>query len=401
MRILHVSEYLALVNDVLRSELPSEEMTVEGEISDFRISQGKWVSFDLKDDGGEAVLKCFLTVWQMHVPLEDGLRARVRGCPNVYPRYGTFKFSVQEVELVGEGALRRTYELLKKKLQAEGLFEGSRKRPLPRFPERIALITSPDAAAYGDFLRVARNRWGGAEILFFPTPVQGRDAPARLVSALAFFSRMSEGERPEVVVLIRGGGALEDLHAFNDESVARAVFQSLIPVVCGVGHERDESLCDFVADVRASTPSNAAERLFPSRVDVAREVTSIVRFMEDQLTSSAAERHRLIADAARTMTFALERNRGRFEISVRWLNERTSSWCQRWDERLRQQERVLGSVDPKRVLARGYGIVTDGRRVVTDASTLASGREVTVQLARGSFEAEVIRVNGRGRQKLL
>src|SRR3989344_5195589 len=257
--VISVAQYLDLVNDRLR-EVPSD-VGVEGEVSDLRVSHGKWVGFDLKDAQGGGVLKCFMTVWQLSVPLEDGMRVRVTGGAKVSDRFGKFQLDVRTVELVGEGALKRAYLALKRKMQDEGLFDGARKRPIPRFPERIGLITSREAAAYGDFLRVLGNRWGGVEVDFVPVHVQGGNAVPDILAAFEHFHHLGESERPDVLVLTRGGGGLEDLHAFNDESVARAVFSSRVPVVVGVGHERDESLCDFVADVRASTPSNAAERV--------------------------------------------------------------------------------------------------------------------------------------------
>src|SRR3989338_9142975 len=243
--IVRVADYLDLLNHALFEHIPSADLLIEGEVSDFRVTQQKWVSFDLKDEEAEAVLKCFMTVWQMGVPIENGMRVRVNGFPKVYERFGTLKLNVQRVEPVGEGALKRAYELLKKKLEEEGVFDLSRKRGLPRFPERVGLITSRDAAAFGDFLRIMNNRWGGVEIDFVPVHVQGRQAVPEILQAFLFFNGLPESERPEVLVLTRGGGGLEDLHAFNDEQVVREVFLSKIPVVVGVGHERDESLCDF------------------------------------------------------------------------------------------------------------------------------------------------------------
>ncbi|MBI4599144.1 exodeoxyribonuclease VII large subunit [Candidatus Uhrbacteria bacterium] len=400
MRVMRVAAYLSLLNDALRV-LPSEEIAVEGEVSDFRIAQSKWVSFDLKDEEAEAVLKCFMTVWQLAVPVEDGLRVRVHGCPKVYERFGTLKFNVTRIELVGEGALRRAYELLKRRLEKEGFFDASRKRPLPRFPERIGLITSRDAAAYGDFLRILNDRWGGLEVDFTHVHVQGREAVPEILGAFAHFNALSAPERPDALVLIRGGGGLEDLHAFNDERVARAVFQSKIPVVCGVGHERDESLCDFVADVRASTPSNAAERLVPRRDDVGFEVGMLCRHMEERLSEEVDRRRRLIERTAAMMAFVLDRQKRRLETLSQWFSARTETWVPRLRERLDAHERVLKNVDPKRILSRGYGIVTARGRLVRDASALEGGQEVAVQLGQGTFDAEVLRINGKGRQKLI
>jgi exodeoxyribonuclease VII large subunit len=411
---LSVAEYLKLVNDTLRL-IPSDQVVVEGEVSDYRVAQGKWVSFDLKDETQEAVLKCFMTTWQLKTAIEDGMRVQVKGSPKVYERFGTFKLNVDSLELVGEGALRRSYELLKKKLEAEGLFDVSRKRELPRFPQRIGLITSRDAAAYGDFLRILNNRWGGVRIEFAHVHVQGREAIGDIIEAFDYFNHATpavaeamagrkaakNGEGPDVLVLTRGGGGLEDLHAFNDEQVARAIYASKIPVVVAVGHERDESLADFVADVRASTPSNAAERVVPSRSDVSYEIDSLTSHLEGCLNDSLQERSFLLERATNLIGFILERQKQHLSQLTQGLSFRTSTWLPRVREGLEGFERILRQVDPKRVLSRGYSLVTVDGRVVRDASTLEVGADITVQFAAGSADARVSRINGRGQQRLV
>jgi len=397
---LSVGEYLKLVNDTLRL-IPSHQVVVEGEVSDYRVAQGKWISFDLKDETADAVLKCFMTTWQLKFPVEDGMRVQVKGSPKVYERFGTFKLNVESLEPVGEGALRRAYELLKKKLEAEGLFDVSRKRELPRFPECIGLITSRDAAAYGDFLQILNNRWGGVRIELAHVHVQGREAVGEIVDAFEHFNRLDEQDRPDVLVLTRGGGGLEDLHAFNDETVARAVYASRIPVVVAVGHERDESLADFVADVRASTPSNAAERVVPSRRDVVYEIESLTRHMDARLGDTIQDRLFVLERATSLMSRVLDRQKQTLSAFVDVFRLHTSTWLPRIAQSVAGFERVLRQVDPKRVLARGYSLVSVGGHVVRDASTLEVGSEITVQFAAGSADARVSRVNGKGQQKLV
>ncbi|MBI4435730.1 exodeoxyribonuclease VII large subunit [Candidatus Uhrbacteria bacterium] len=398
IQALSVAEYLKLVNDTLRF-IPSDQVVVEGEVSDYRVAQGKWVSFDLKDETAQAVLKCFMTTWQLKVAIEDGMRVQVKGHPNVYERFGTFKLNVEALEPVGEGALRRAYELLKRKLETEGLFDVSRKRELPRFPQRIGLITSRDAAAYGDFLRILNNRWGGVKILHAHVHVQGREAVGEIVGAFEYFNRLDD--RPDVLVLTRGGGGLEDLHAFNDEQVARAIYASKIPVVVAVGHERDESLADFVADVRASTPSNAAERIVPSRSDISYELETLTGHMESRLSHTIQDRAFVLERATNLIGFILERQKERLSRAKEGLLLLVNSWLPRLREGLEFSTRVLRQVDPKRVLARGYSLVTVGGHVIRDASTLEVGGEITVQFAAGCADARVSRVNNKGQQKLV
>ncbi len=399
-RTVSVSEFLQLVNETLRL-IPTQEFCVEGEVSDFRIAQDKWVSFDLKDEQDEAVLKCFMTTWQLKTPVENGMRVQAIGYPKVYERYGQFKMNVQELSLVGEGALQRAYLLMKKKLEDEGLFETARKRALPRFPEKIGLITSKDAAAYGDFLRVLFNRWGSVRVMHANVHVQGREAVPDIVSAFSAFSALSSTERPDVIVLTRGGGGLEDLHAFNDEQVARAVFGSKIPVICGVGHERDESLCDFVADVRASTPSNAAERVVPRREEIQYEMDSMRRFIEARVEESIGRYRLEIGRSVQNMSALFSRHQERFFYLERQFRERAQQWIPQIREQLNQCVRVLRQLDPTRVLARGYSIVRIGDEVVRHVGRLEIGQTVHVQLAAGTFDADVKRIEGRGQQQLM
>lgn len=399
--VLSVSQYLQIVNAVLREHVPSREIVVEGELSGYTVKDGKWIIFDLKDEQEPKTrVACFSTTFKVTGAFEDGMRVRVFGYPSV-KNWSAFQIDVQSIEPVGEGALKRAYELLKKRLAEEGLFDAARKRPLPRFPERVGLVTSRDAAAYGDFLRILNNRWGGVEVVFCNVHVQGRDAVPEILGAFRAFSALPDGERPDVLVLTRGGGSLEDLHAFNDEAVARAVYGSGVPVVCGVGHERDESLCDFVADVRASTPSNAAERVVPSRQDVGYEIATMARHVEDRLREAVAARSQVVDRATRTVAFALERERQRLAVASRRAADGFAAWSSRLRERVGSYDRLLRQIDPKRVLARGYSIVTCGGRVVADAGLLEIGAEIRVQLARGTADAEVVRVAGKGRQRLL
>lgn len=399
MRIISVNEFLACVNETLRL-IPSQEFVVEGEVSDYKVAQEKWVSFDLKDEKGEGVLKCFMTAWQVRVPIENGMRVQVLGTPKVYERFGQFKMNVQEVSPVGEGALRRTYELLKKKLEDEGLFAMDRKRTLPRFPHRIGLITSRDAAAYGDFLRILNNRWSGVLVMHAHVHVQGKEAVPDILDAFAFFHQLEPADRPDVLVLTRGGGGLEDLHAFNDEQVARAVFGSSVPVICAVGHERDESLCDFVADVRASTPSNAAERVVPNRSEINYEIQTLQSHIQNRLQDVLHDHSYAIEKSMQSMSLVLARQTEKFKQTHGRFKELTVRWITRSHERLDTLTRVLAQVNPTRILSRGYSLVRFGDRVLRDVSSLEIGQTIHVQLAAGSFDAGVKRIEGRGQQEI-
>lgn len=410
-KILTVADYLRLVNQTL-AMIPSEEITIIGEIVDYRVSQGKWINFDLKDEEEEAKISCFATVFKLQTPLESGMKVQIIGYPKVYERFGKFSLNVEQVELVGEGALARAYALLKRKLEVEGLFDSARKRPIPRFPEKIGLITSAEAAAYGDFLRILNNRWSGIEVIHIPVHVQGQNAVPEILEAFERFERLEQFERPEVLVLTRGGGSLEDLHAFNDEQVARAVFQSSIPVVCGVGHERDESLCDFVADVRASTPSNAAERVVPNREEIRRGVEISIDRIESTLRIELERRERRIDHAASVLERFIERKMHDLKMTVeRFVNAfdrfrlslvETRKYIER-SERLIEQVfmfvlskaknatmsliRLFKNFDTQKVLQRGFSIVRKNTKIVRSASELDQGDKIHVQLGEGTTKA--------------
>jgi len=261
--LLSVSEFVDLTNQTLEYAYPIVQ--VEGEVAEFRIAQGKWVSFKLKDDG--AIVNCFTALNQMRVPLEDGMRVVVVAAPRLNNK-GYFNLNIRAVKPVGEGSIKKGFELLKAKLEKEGLFAQERKRALPRVPKHIAVITSTESAAYADFVKIINERWGGLEIEVAHTQVQGVPAPDQMIRAIRYFNSLEV--LPEVLVIIRGGGSAEDLSTFNDEPLVRAIAESRIPTLVGVGHEVDHTLADMISDVRAATPTNAAQILVPDRQEIIR-----------------------------------------------------------------------------------------------------------------------------------
>lgn len=386
--VFSVSQFVEFVNVAFSSAVFPAGVAIEGEVAEYRVSQDKWIWFLLKDK--DAVISCFATVWQLRTPLEDGMKVRVHGIPKVYAKSGKFSVTVERVELVGEGALRRAFELMKKKLETEGLFAPGRKRPIPRFPNRIGLIASRESAAYTDFLRILGNRWGGTEISLADVAVQGRDAILQIVGAFDWFNAHPEGV--DVLVLTRGGGALEDLQAFNSEEVARAVFGSRIPVVVGVGHERDESLADYVADVRASTPSNAAEMIAPDRREIAAFLESAVRQMDSSLLATIKSK----LHAVSTMSSRIEAHAKQAINSFQRMYQDLARHFAVFEERVASQARMidadlrlLKTLDPRRPLERGYAIVRAAGKLVRDAASVDAGAEVDIQLAKGGLLAQV------------
>ncbi len=329
---LSVSDFIALTNQTLEYVYPSIE--VEGEVASFKISQAKFVFFDIKDTGGS--IGCFMTVWQLRAPIEDGMKVVITAMPKL-TQWGKFSLTVRAIRPSGEGSLKKSFELLKTKLHTEGLFASERKRPLPSLPQHVAVISSIEAAGYGDFIKILGDRWGGLQIDVAPVQVQGVDAPDQIIRALRYFN--SRPELPEVIVLVRGGGSADDLSAFNDELLVREIAASRVPILVGVGHEIDISLADMAADVRAATPSNAAQLLVPDRHEMIRSVRGRVQSLLPR-TEQAIERQRQeVRDHLGYSVAAVERRYEEYDIYLISLR------------------RVLAELDPRKVLRRGYALI--------------------------------------------
>jgi exodeoxyribonuclease VII large subunit len=347
-------------------------------------NQGKWIFFDLKD--GDATLPCFMPVYQLKVPLEDGMKVRVTGVPKV-TNWGKFSFTVKAVALAGEGELKRAFELLKAKLQKEGLFDAVRKRSLPTFPQSIGLVTSGQSAAYADFIKILGQRWGGLDIHLADVQVQGVAAPDQIVNAIGYFNQLAAP--PDVLIVIRGGGSLEDLQAFNTESVARAVAASRTPTIVGVGHEIDVSLADFAADRRAATPTDAARIVVPDRREMMGDLQHRQRSLEQMLRRQITHYQHTIV---RQMTI-LERYVRLPRATLEGLESRLQA-AQRlslagYSQRLTALNRLLHSFDPTATLKRGYAIVRAEDRVITRATDVSAGNTLMVQLAEGTLTTTV------------
>jgi exodeoxyribonuclease VII large subunit len=406
-QVITVTEFVGIINETLSFAYP--QVVVEGEVSSFKINQNKWVFFDLKDEVN--VVSCFMTVHQLKLPLEDGMKIRVTGTPKV-TKFSKFSLTVKAVELAGEGELRRAMELLRAKLQAEGLFDDARKRPLPKYPATIGLITASTSAAYADFIKILGARWGGLDIKLADVTVQGATAPDQIVAALEYFN--TGAETVDVLVLIRGGGSLEDLAAFSTEPVARAVAASRTPIIVGVGHEVDFSLADYAADVRAATPTDAARLVVPDRRELTARINELVRRTTSGLDAGLDHR-KLGVDRAVTRLEAylrfprehltahvagLWRGLERLAAKRRLQYDRTDALGYRlgvFERRLADQQQQLGSLsrllrgfDPTATLARGYAIVRQGKQIVRDSASLRAGDRLMIQLAKGTTETEVV-----------
>lgn len=326
------TEFVAVANQTL--EYAYSGVTIVGEVASFKVNQGKWVFFDLKDD--ETCVPCFMTLWSMRQPLEDGMKVVIRGVPKL-TKWGKFSVTVSQVAPVGEGSLKKAYEMLKKKLTDEGLFDPAKKRAIPSYLNKIGVISSLQAAGYADFIKIINARWGGMKVITAHTQVQGLDAPDQIIRALDYFNERSE---VQVIVILRGGGSKDDLSCFNDEKLVRAVASSKIPVVTGIGHEIDESLVDLAADLAASTPSNAAELLTPDRKQEIMKVRQKTLQIGEMLTMQI---DRKITDVQKNITDVFSNIKRELEVK---------------ENDLRQRMRLLEALNPEVVLKQGYAILS-------------------------------------------
>lgn len=330
--IFSVSDFVATTNQMLEYAYPS--VVVEGEVESFKVNQGKFVFFNLKD--AEASVGCFMMVHALRIPLEDGMKVVVRARPKL-TNSGKFSLTVETIKPVGEGSIKKSFELLKAKLEKEGVFALERKRLLPAKPQVVGVISSMQSAGYVDFMKIADQRWGGVHFKMYHTLVQGIDAPDSMIDAIRYFNQLKQPV--DVLVIIRGGGSADDLSAFNDEELVRQIAASRTPTLVGVGHEVDVTLSDMAADVRAATPSNAAQLLLPDR----RAEIERVAYIVDGLMSRML---RLIDQRVAYVYVLLEEAHMAMEQRV-----------DQAQQRLDQARRLIQSYDPVQVLRRGYALV--------------------------------------------
>lgn len=394
---MSVSEVTARVKQAL--ETTFNDVWVTGEVSNLVRASSGHLYLSLKDEG--ALLKA--VVWRGTVPTlaiepADGLEVLCHGRLEVYPPRGTYQLTIDRLHAVGTGTLEARLRKLHAALDAEGLFAPGRKRPLPAFPRRVAVVTSPSGAAIADFLEMFRSRWRGSEVLVVPARVQGAGAAEELAAALAIAARLVPAV--DVIALVRGGGSLEDLWSFNEEVLVRAVAASPIPVVSGVGHEIDVSLCDLAADVRALTPTDAAVRIAPD----AAQVTAALAGFATRLTTGLGRRvelarerlgqfarSRILADPARLVVdrrALVEERAGRLERLAGVAVDRAG-------ERLRAAVARLEAGSPLKLLARGYSVTTTAGTTapLTSVAAVAPGATLITQLVDGRVASTVTSID--------
>jgi exodeoxyribonuclease VII large subunit len=359
--LLSVSDFVALTNQTLEYAYPTVQ--VEGEIAEFKIIQNKWVSFKLKDDG--ALVSCFTTLFQMRTPLEDGMKVIVVAAPRLNNK-GFFTLNLKSVKPVGEGSIKKGFELLKAKLEKEGLFAEERKRTLPRVPKRVAVIASTESAGYADFIKIINERWSGLAVEVAHTQVQGVPAPDQMIRAIRYFNSLEV--LPEVLVIIRGGGSAEDLSTFNDEPLVRAIAESRVPTLVGVGHEVDHTLADMISDVRAATPTNAAQILVPDKQEIIRGAWAQANSVGNLVTQAIDSYSRQTKE---NLSMAFTRTQQKLDDTF---------------ERLGILRVAISQLNPENVLKRGYALLRGSQTV---------GAVLEIETVENIIKAEVQHVRSK------
>ncbi|MFO7979302.1 MAG: exodeoxyribonuclease VII large subunit [Candidatus Aminicenantes bacterium] len=425
-KVYSVTDITNIIKNELETKFPL--VWVEGEVSNFKRAYSQHLYFDLKDDSSQL----HAVMWRSKaskIPfkMEDGIQIVCKGFISVYPQRGQYQIQVEEVEPKGKGALQLAFEQLKKKLEKEGLFDPEKKKPIPLIPKKVGIVTSPRGAAIIDILQTIERRFAKLHIVIYPVRVQGEGASEEIVEALDYL-----GSLPDIDVIIvgRGGGSIEDLWAFNEEKVARAIFQCPIPVISAVGHEIDFTIADFVADKRASTPSAAAEILIEKEEAFLERIESFGRRMEHQMKYMTQERKSLVMDLIRHHAFqrfkehlyqlsqsvddldiravnfmrAEQNKMAEYRSNVRLIQERMASLIKekmshfqsRW-EMLASQ---LHSLSPLNILKKGYSLCWEegSDSLIRTIDQVKKGKRITVSFFKGEFNCQV---NSVDKEKLI
>ena len=395
---LTVSELNAYMKALVDGDDFLGAVAVRGELSNYKIYPSGHHYFTLKDK--ESSLKCVMfrsAAGKLRFRPESGMGVTAYGRIGVYPRDGAYQLYCQRLTPEGVGDLYVAFEQLKKKLQAEGLFDPAHKKPLPPFPQRIAIVTSAAGAAIHDMLRILGKRYPLAKVILLPVRVQGVEAPAEIAGAIRYVNRF---QLADLIITGRGGGSMEDLWAFNDERVARMIYLSQIPVISAVGHEPDVTISDFVADLRAATPSNAAELAVPEQGEL-RERIAALRL---RLAQAEERRLKLIRQQVEKLQSArvlqnpknyLEDRRLLLDFQQNKLTAAMRQLVLKKQQDFVARRTALEAMSPLKVLSRGYAMTRDSAgRVVTDAAALKPGEIITVTLRNGEVDAAVREIRG-------
>jgi len=397
---LTVSDLTRYLRALLESDEILQDVWVKGEISNLARPSSGHIYFSLKDENSN--LRC--VIWKINAArlrsnLENGMAVEAHGAVSLYERDGHYQLYVDDVREEGAGQLYLEFLRLKSKLEAEGLFDEARKRPLPPLPAVIGIATSPTGAALQDILNTLGNRYRLAEIVIAPCVVQGAEAPVQIVKALQALNRHVQ---PDVILVVRGGGSLEDLSVFNDERVVRAIAASAAPVVTGIGHETDSTLADFSADVRAPTPTGAAVLATPDAIELITGVEAERARMSVLVENQVAARSKIITELGTRLRrtspmWKIGNNRQRVDDAAGRLERVLSQRFLLSKAQFTGLHNHLQSLSPLKVIQRGYALVRDAEgRLVRSMQQVLPGKQVTVRISDGEFDASVVKIHTEG-----
>jgi len=389
-RIVAVSQLNAYIKNSLDSDFLLQNVWVKGEISNFKLHYSGHMYFSLKDDGGVLKAVMFKNAGALlRFKPENGMQVLARGRISVFPRDGAYQLYVEEMEPEGVGALYIAFEQMKSKLAAEGLFSQERKKPIPTYPKNIGIVTSATGAAVQDILNILQRRWPLARIMIYPVLVQGEGAAQEIARAI---DHLNADKVADVLIVGRGGGSQEDLWAFNEESVARAVAESKIPIISAVGHEIDFTICDFVADLRAPTPSAAAELAVPDVAEVRMKLSAYEKRLSSVLSLSVSRsREQLTAFTNRFSV--LKRRMDDLQYVLDGLTTRAVnavfSYVEGKNQSILQSTAKLDALSPLKVLTRGYAVASKNGEAVRSVDALVNGDVLSVRFADGTTQCTV------------
>ena len=392
-KVYEVSELNQYIKNILESVPQLDNLLIRGELSNYKIYPSGHHYFTLKDAQG--TLRCVMfkgSAMKLKFRPENGMKVIAAGRISVFPRDGAYQLYCTSLSADGVGDLYVAFEQLKEKLYAEGLFDPAHKKPLPLYPQRIAIVTSGAGAAVHDMIRILRRRYPLAKVLLLPVRVQGVEAPPEIVGAIRYANRW---KLADVLITGRGGGSIEDLWAFNDERVARAIYESEIPVISAVGHEPDVTISDFVADRRASTPSNAAEIAVPDMTELLRYLQSAGnRMIQAELNLLQQKEQKLLTMADKRAltdpTAFLQDRRMQLDYVQQKLGSAARSVVEKDSRRFAQLTAKLDAMSPLKVLGRGYAMAqNESGEVLRSAQQVEVGAQVHVRLGQGSLRCTV------------
>lgn len=398
LKPIRVGQLNNYIGRVLKTDPILANVSVIGEISNLKFHSSGHVYFSLKDESSK--INCFLAASNLEritCPLEEGMEIVASGYISVYERGGYYSLNIRNIEVNGEGQLAVQFEKLKAKLEKEGLFSAEHKKTLPEFPSKVAVVTSETGAAVRDIIRTIKNKNDYVDILVYPVLVQGPAAAGDIAAALRDLNENYSDV--DVIITGRGGGSMEELWAFNEEVVARSIFDSVIPVISAVGHETDFTISDFTADFRAATPTAAAEMAVPDTRELREYLSGIKESLAESLMQAVEIRRNRLAALdpnafAKGISTRIAYEQMNADRIIESMGESLASRISSGRERIELLKALLDASDPKSILSRGYSVVTDeDGHIISRAEELKIGQNVNIETGSGSAGAEITRVN--------